>query len=151
MAAGIDMLHVPLAGSNEVLAAVVANQVQVSFSTPGPAKQFITSGRVKLLATVPPKRDPSNPDTPTLAEALPGFEPIADWFGFFGPAKLPPAIVNVINAEVVKAVNAPDNRTRFTNASLLVVGSTPEEFAETMKREYPVYAKIVKLANVPMQ
>ena len=149
--AGIDMLHVPLAGSNEVLAAVVSDQVQLSFSSPGSVAQHLPSGRVKLLAVVPPRRFPGTPNVPTLAESLPGYEPVTDWFGFFGPAGLPQPIVARLHGEIVKGLNMPDVRAKLENAAQIVVASTPEEMAALMKREAPLYARIVKAANIPAQ
>lgn len=150
MVAGIDMLHVPLAGSNEVLAAVVADQVQLSFSSPGTVQQYTASGKLKLLAVVPPRRFPGAPNVPTLAEALPGYEPVTDWFGFLGPAGLAQPVVARLNQEIVRGLNAPDVRSKLENAAQIVVGSTPEEMAALMKREAPIYQKIVRTANIPV-
>ena len=151
MTAGIDMLHVPYQGSNEVLNALLANQVQVSFTSPGSVAQYLPSGRVKLLAILPGQRFPGTPNTPTLAEALPGYESVTDWFGFFGPANLAQAVVARLHGEIVKGLNAPDVRSKLETQTMLVVGSTPEEFAALMKRETPIFARVVKATNIPMQ
>ena len=149
--AGVDMLHVPLAGSNEVLAAVVADHVQLSFSSPGSAGPHLPSGKLKLLAVVPPRRFPGTPNVPPLAEALPGYEPVTDWFGFFGPAGLPQPVVARLHGEIVRGLNAPDVRAKLENAVQIVVGSTPDEMAALMKREAPIYQRIIKTANIPAQ
>jgi tripartite-type tricarboxylate transporter receptor subunit TctC len=151
MAAGIDMLHVPLAGSNEVLQAVVADQVQLSFSAPGTVQQYLPTGRLKLLAVVPPKRFSGTPNVPTLAESLPGYTPVTDWFGYFGPAGLPRPIVARLNGEIVKSLSMPDVRAKLENATMIINASSPEELAALMKTEAPIYARIVKAANIPMQ
>ncbi|OGA28096.1 MAG: hypothetical protein A3I01_18095 [Betaproteobacteria bacterium RIFCSPLOWO2_02_FULL_65_24] len=151
MTAGVDMLHVPLAGSNQVLNAVLAGHVQLSFSSPGSVGPYLSSGKLKLLAVVPPKRFPGTPNVPTLAESLPGYDPVTDWFGYFGPAGLPQPIVSRVNAEIVKALNAPDVRAKLNSATQLVIASSPEELAAMMKRESQIYARIVKAANIPAQ
>jgi tripartite-type tricarboxylate transporter receptor subunit TctC len=151
MTAGIDMLHVPLAGSNEVLNAVLGGHIQLSFSSPATVQPHLASGKLKLLAVVPPKRFPGAPDVPTLAESLPGYDPVTDWFGYFGPAGLPRPVVSRVNGEIVKALNAPDVRAKLNGASQLVIASSPEEMAAMMKREAQIYAKIVKAANIPLQ
>jgi tripartite-type tricarboxylate transporter receptor subunit TctC len=151
LAAGIDMLHVPLAGSNEVLAGVLANHVQVSFSSPGNAKSHLASGRLKLLSVITPKRDPGNPDVPTLAEALPGYSPMADWFAFFGPGGLPNQVVTRLNTEVVKALNVAEAKAKLEGASQLIIASSSAELADTLKREAAAYASIIKAAKIPIQ
>jgi tripartite-type tricarboxylate transporter receptor subunit TctC len=148
--AGIDMLHVPLAGSNEVLTAVLTDQVQLAFSSPGTVQQYTASGKVKLLAVVTPRRFPGTPNVPTLAESLPGYEPVTDWFGYFGPAGLSQPVVARLHGEIVKGLNAPDVRAKLENATQIVVASTPEEMASLMKREAPIYQKIIKTANIPV-
>lgn len=148
MAAGIDMLHVPFPGSNEVLTAILANQIQLSFTPPGAVLQYLPSGRLKLLAVAMPQRHAALPNVPTLAESLPGYESITDFFAFFGPAGLPRPIVLRLSGEIVKALNAPDVRAKLEAQSLLVVGSSPEELAALMKNESLVYAKVVKAVGI---
>jgi tripartite-type tricarboxylate transporter receptor subunit TctC len=151
MTAAIDMLHVPYGGSNELLNALLANQVQVGFSTPGTVAPHQASGKLKLLATIPGQRFPGTPNTPTLAEALPSYESVTDWFGFLGPANLAVPIVARLHSEFVKALNAPDVRSKLETMSMLIMASTPDELAALMKREAPIYARVVKVANIPMQ
>jgi len=151
MTAGIDMLHVPYQGSNEALNALLAGQVQVSFTSPGSIAQYLPSGKVKLLAILPGQRFPGTPNTPTLAEALPGYQSVTDWFGFFGPAHLAQPIVARLHGEIVKALNAPEVRSKLETQTMLVIASTPEEFAALMKREAPIFARVVKATNIPMQ
>ena len=82
---------------------------------------------------------------------LPGYEPVTDWFGFLGPANLPQAIVGRLHSEIVKGLNAPDVKAKLENAAQIVVASTPEEMAALMRRETPIYARIVKAASIPAQ
>jgi tripartite-type tricarboxylate transporter receptor subunit TctC len=149
MAAGIDMQHVPFKGSNEVQSAVLANQVQLIFTSPANVRQYADKARpIALLAS---KRDPAQPDLPTMSEALPGYEPITDWFSFLGPANLPRPILGRLNAEVNKGLNAPESKAKLDNLNYYVVGGSSEDFSALMKREYPLFAKAVKAAKIPMQ
>ncbi len=148
MAAGIDMVHVPFSGSNELVTAIVAGTVQMTFIVPGAVRQFIQAGKVRLIAMTTPKRYDPYPDVPTIAEQLPGYESIVDWFAFFGPAGLPRPIVTRLNGEIVKALGLPDVRSTLDSQSLQVIASSPEELADTIRRELPIYAKAVKAAGI---
>ena len=148
MVAGIDLIHVPYPGSNEVVTGVVTDTVQLTFSTPASIQQYTASGKVKLLALTMPKRVPTMPNIPTLDELVPGFFSTIDWFGFFGPAGLPAPIVARLNTEFGKALNHPDIRGKFEAQSVQIIGGTPEEFAAVMKSEFAIYAKVAKAAGI---
>ena len=147
-AAGIDMVHVPFSGSNELVAAILANTVQMTFIVPGNVRAHIDSGRLRLLAMTTPKRYAVLPNVPTVVEELPGYEPIVDWFAFFGPAGLARPIVSRLNGEIVKSLQLADVRAALDKQSLIVIASTPEELAEQIKRELPIYARAVKAAGI---
>ena len=151
LATGIDMLHVPFKGSNEIVAAILSGQVQMQFSSPGATRAYVSAGKMKLLAILGSKRFPGTPDLPTLPEALPGYEAVADWFGFFGPAALPAPILTRVHAEMVRGLNSPEVRAEFDKLTYIVIANTPEEFAALMKREYQIYARVIKSVNIPMQ
>lgn len=148
MVTGIDLIHVPYPGSNEVVTAVVTNTVQMAFSTPASVQQHVAAGRVKLLALSYPRRTDILPNVPTLDELVPGYTSTVDWFGFFGPANLPQPIVARLNAEINKALNAPDIKGKFESQSVQIIGGTPEEFAAVMKAEFAVYARVAKAAGI---
>ncbi|MFM9969080.1 MAG: Bug family tripartite tricarboxylate transporter substrate binding protein [Burkholderiales bacterium] len=148
MAAGIDMIHVPFGGSNELVTAVLSGTVPLTFITPGTVRPLIQAGKIRHIAMATPKRVPSLPNIPTVAEELPTYESIVDWFAFFGPGNLPRPIVNRLNAEMVKALNLPEVRSALEGQSLLVIGSTPDELAAQMKSDYAVYARVVKAAGI---
>jgi tripartite-type tricarboxylate transporter receptor subunit TctC len=148
MVTGIDLIHVPYPGSNEVVTAVVTNTVQMAFSTPASVQQHVAAGRVKLLALSYPRRTDIVPNVPTLDELVPGYTSTVDWFGFFGPANLPQPIVARLNAEINKALNAPDIKGKFESQSVQIIGGTPEEFAAVMKAEFAVYARVAKAAGI---
>jgi tripartite-type tricarboxylate transporter receptor subunit TctC len=148
IAAGVDMVHVPYGGSNELMTAIVSGQLQMTFFATGAVRQHVQAGRVKLLAVTTPRRYAALPDLPTIAEELPGYESIIDWFAFFGPAGLARPIVTQLNGEIVKALHTPEVRARLDAQTLLVIASSPEELAELMKAEALIYAKVVKAAGI---
>jgi tripartite-type tricarboxylate transporter receptor subunit TctC len=148
MAAGIDIVHVPYSGSNELMNAIVGGQLQMTFFAPGALKQHIAAGKVRLLAVTTAKRVSELPDVPALVESLPDYEPFADWFAFFGPAGLAPAVVSRLNREIAKALEMADVRARLGANSLQVIASSPEELAETIRNDSKIFAKAVKAAGI---
>ena len=81
---------------------------------------------------------------PTIAEAgVPGYDANA-WFGVFAPAGTPQAVVNRLNAEIVKIVKLPEMRDRFLALGAEPVGSTPAEFGAFFRNEVAKWAKVVK-------
>jgi tripartite-type tricarboxylate transporter receptor subunit TctC len=148
-ATGVQMLHVPFKGSNEVQSALVTGQVQLIFTSPGNVRQYADKARV--IAILGPKRLAAMPDMPTLAEALPRYEPVTDWFGFLAPANLPQPVLSRLNAELVKGLNAPAVRAKLDNLNYIVIAGPAEEFAALMKREFPVYGRVIAAAKIPKE
>jgi tripartite-type tricarboxylate transporter receptor subunit TctC len=97
------------------------------------------------------KRHPLLPDVPTVAESgYPGFEALS-WQGLFAPAGTPKEIVAKLNAELVKALNAPDMQEYFAKQGFVVGGNSPAEFRAFVAKEIPKWARIIKEAKVTLQ
>jgi len=149
--AGIDAVHVPYKGGGPALAELVAGQVQALFSLALAATPQIKAGRARGLAITSGKRSPVAPELPTVAElGFPGFE-VVGWFGWLAPAGTPAAIVNRLNAEIVKALKTADVRERLLSQSTEPVGNTPKEFAAFVKSERDKWAQVIRRAGVRME
>jgi len=146
--AGIQIVHVPYKGTGPALADVVAGRIEMSFNALSTVRPQSSTGKVKILAVAEKQRYSGLPGTPTVSEQLPGFEKPQSWFGFFGPAGLPRPISLRLNAEIMKAVNAPDVRPKLDESALFVIGGSPEDFAALMKRGFEIYGKVVKAAGL---
>ena len=107
------------------------------------AAPLIASGKLKLLAVVGSKRNGKFPQTPALAEAVPGFESPSSWTGIFGPAALPMPLARRISSEFAKATNDPETKEKLINAGNEPVASTPEQFAEAITKEIALVRRIV--------
>jgi len=125
--ADIRMTHVPYKGAGPALLDVIAGTAQLMITSPIAAGAHMTSGRVRALATTGAQRNPGLPALPTIAETIPGYDISQSW-GITAPAGTPPAIVKLLHAEIVKALNLPDTRERITGTGAVPVGDTPEEF-----------------------
>ena len=148
--AGIDVVHVPYKGGGPALAEVLAGQVQALFSLALAATQQVKAGKVRALAISSGKRSVVAPDLPTVAEAgFPGYE-VVGWFGWLAPAKTPRPIVARLNAEIVKALKAPDVRERLLSQSTEPVGNSQQQFSAFLKSERDKWAGVIKRAGIRM-
>jgi len=140
---GVQMNNVPYKGGAPAVVAVISNESQLVLTLYSSLKGPIDAGKLKPLGITGSKRDPQIPNIPTLAETgLPGYE-VEFWVGVFAPARTPPAMVQALNREIVRILNLPDVKERFTSNGYEVVGSTPDQFAERVKRDTEKYRKII--------
>jgi tripartite-type tricarboxylate transporter receptor subunit TctC len=139
------MLHIPYKGMGPAITDLMAGQVTMTFGTSASVIPHTKAGRLRALATTGAKRSPALPDLPTVAEAaaLPGYE-ASLWYGFVGPAKLPPEIVNRLHAAIVSAVQLPDTRERLTSQGVDPQHNTPEEFTKQIANDVSRWAKVVQ-------
>lgn len=146
--AGTKMLHVPYKGSGPGLIDLISGQLQVYFANLTAGLPHMRSNRVRALAVTGPVRTPLLPALPTVAEAgLPGYA-VTGYFGVLVPAGTPPAIIARLNAEIVKAVRAPDVQASLAAEGAEAVGGSPEEFGAFLKSEITRWAAAVKTAGL---
>lgn len=147
-AAGVDLVHVPYKGAGPATNDLLAGQIQVMFAPMVAVMPHVKAGRLKALAVTSGKRSPAVPDLPTLAESgLKDFA-IVSWFGFFVPAATPPAVVDKLHQETVKALKSPETIERFAKEGAEPAGNTPAEFAAYVQQESARYAKVLKDNNI---
>ena len=141
--AGIKLNHVPYKGTGPALTDTIAGQTDLYFSTTAAALPHVKSGRLRALAVTTPKRLPFAPDIPTVAESgVPGYETI-QWHGLIGPKGLPSPIVARINGEVAKLLELKETAEQLQNDGVSPAGGTPEQFLATIKKEIPIWRKVV--------
>lgn len=141
--AGVKAEHIPYKGAGPAMADLIADQYHFNFSGLQGSQVQVRAGRLRAIAVTTPQRLPSNPELPTVAEALPGFE-VVGWYGVIGPANMPPPLVKRLHEELVKALNLPDVRARIEGDGSQPVGSSPEEFRRFMHADLDKWAKLVK-------
>jgi len=140
---GTDMLHVPYKGVTPAMIDAVAGQVQMLISVIPAVLPTIKSGRLRALGVTSAKRTALVPDVPTIAETVPGYEFIG-WYSLFAPAKTPPGVINKLNAEIVKSLNTPEFRERFTALGAEPATSTPQALAAYLREQTEKMRKAVK-------
>jgi len=121
----------------------VSNQTQVLFSAGTQTLPHVKAGKLRLLGVTEAKRSPLLPDAPTVAETLPGYE-IGVWYGAFGPANMPAALVTKLNDEINKALAQPEVRTRMDSMGVEIVKGTPQQFATVLRSDADRYGKVIR-------
>jgi tripartite-type tricarboxylate transporter receptor subunit TctC len=142
--AGVDMVHVPFKGSALSVNAMLAGEVQVMLNGTVNGLPLAKSGKLRALAVTGAKRSPLAPELPTVAESgLPGYE-MSGWFGTVAPAGTPAAVIARLNAEYVRALHAPEVRTRLEGFGLDIVGDSPEDMARRMREDGRRLARVIR-------
>jgi tripartite-type tricarboxylate transporter receptor subunit TctC len=144
---GIDVVHVPYKGIPEALSETMAGRVQFFISPYASAINLVKEGRAKAIAVTGTTRMPDLPDVPTVAEAVPGYKWVF-WYGLLAPARTPKPILDQLNAEIAKALKAPDVKQRFGPLGIEPVTSTGEEFDKLIAEEIASFTKIARAANI---
>jgi tripartite-type tricarboxylate transporter receptor subunit TctC len=141
---GITMSHVPYKGMSLAVSDLMGGQVSMTFGTSLSVIPQVRTGRLRALASTGAQRSPALPDLPTVAESgVAGYE-AGLWYGFVGPAKLPPEIVQRLNAEIAAVLAQPDSREKLTSQGLDTRSSTPDEFARLLAADITRWATIVQ-------
>lgn len=151
-AAGIEMEMIPYAGIPPAIADLVSGRTQFMSLGLVAAQAQIKGGKVRPLAVLDPERNRLLPGVPSIAEA--GFPGVTagTWFGLLMPAGTPPAIVQRVNAEIVKATQSPDVLAKFEAMGVAPVKPhTPEQFGAFLKEEVARWAQVIRDAGVKIE
>jgi tripartite-type tricarboxylate transporter receptor subunit TctC len=143
--------HIPYRGAGPALNDTVAGQVLMIFDNLPSALPFIKDNRLVPIVVAAPQRLAVLPNVPTFKEV--GLEPVnrMAYYGIYGPKGLPKDVVDKINAGVRKALEDPAVRKRIEDTGSVVLGNTPEQFAQQMKDELAVYKKVVETAKLKLE
>jgi tripartite-type tricarboxylate transporter receptor subunit TctC len=141
--AGVDLIHIPYKGSGPALVDVLSGQVPMQFDNLPSSIEHVKAGRLRALGVTTAQRVPNLPDVPAIAETLPGYETYS-WNALFAPAGTPKEIVAKLHDAGVEALKDPGVKQKLTDATAVIVGSTPEELGEHVKKELAKWAPIVK-------
>jgi len=149
--AGVDLLHVPYSGGGPALISLIAGETDIAFDTAASILPQVRAGRIRALAIARASRLAEYPNIPTFAEAgLPAYEANA-WYSMHAPAGTPPAIIQKINAELVKAMAAPDMIEKLRQLGSDPGGDTPEHFGAFVRAELDKYAKLIKKSGIKVE
>ena len=147
---GIEWGYVPYKGGAQAITDLIGGQVDVMFNGMVATYPHVKAGKIKLIAISSAKRNAQMPDTPTVAESLPGFL-TGSFQGLLAPAGTPKAVVDKLHAEVQRIAALPDVRERLATLGAEPSGLTPADFGNWLKAEIPGMAKIVKDEKITVE
>ncbi|MEQ1773530.1 MAG: tripartite tricarboxylate transporter substrate binding protein [Burkholderiales bacterium] len=147
-AAQIDVVHIPYKGVPEALTDTIGGRVQFVMAPLGSSVSLVREGRLRGLAVSTAKRVSVHPDIPTIAETgYPGFR-WDSWGGVFAPAKVPRAIINKLNRDIVRILNEPDIQQRMNGLGMESMPSSPEQLDKFVADQIAVVMQLAKKAGI---
>jgi tripartite-type tricarboxylate transporter receptor subunit TctC len=145
---GVRIVHAPYRGAPLAITALFSGEVSIVFDNVAPALPHIRSGRVRALAVTSATRSSVLPDLPTMSESgVPGYE-VTGWYGVLAPAGTPPGIISKLNADIVRALNTVEVKNRLQNDGAEPIGSTPDEFADHIRKEIQKWADVIQKSGL---
>lgn len=148
--ANVNMLHVPYKGAAPVMTDLLGGQINCTFLNIAALMPHIKSGQVRPIGVSTLKRSALLPEIPAIAETYPGFE-VNSWYGMMAPAKTPANIVNLLQKEIAKILQMPEIIQTLQAVGLSVEGTTPEQYAEQIKRDLSRWQTAVTKAGIQKQ
>jgi tripartite-type tricarboxylate transporter receptor subunit TctC len=145
---GTQFQHIPYKGGAPAAAALAAGDIPLAIVASSSAAPHVKSGRVRILAVTMAKRSPFSPDWPTMQEAGVKDVDASNWTALFAPKATPQAIVDKLNAEVVKILNVPDVKERFAGGGVETIPSSAAELDARTKQDAARFKVIVDKANI---
>jgi tripartite-type tricarboxylate transporter receptor subunit TctC len=145
--AKIRMTQVPYKGSGPLMTAIVSGEVPMSINSMVPAMPHVKAGRIRPLAVTTQQRSRALPDTPALAETVPGYE-VIHWYGMWGPKGLPQEIVTRWNREVARILKTDAMQKFFEREGMEPAGGPPQEFRDRIRKDLEKWKRVVKEAKI---
>jgi len=145
---GTQFQHIPYKGGAPAAAALAAGDIPLAIVASSSAAPHVKSGRVRILAVTMAKRSQFSPDWPTMQEAGVKDVDASNWTALFAPKGTPQAIIDKLNAEVVKILNVPDVKERFAGGGVETIPSSAAELDARTKQDAARFKVIVDKANI---
>jgi len=145
MMTDVKLVHVPYKGLSAAMGDLMGGQVPLMFSSAVAMLPHVKSGRLRVLAMTGAKRSPAIPDIPTVAESgVPGYE-AGSWYGIVAPTGTPRPVIDLLSQQIAAAAKAPDMARHLAADAVVAIGSSPEQFATHIKKEFDrVHAVVSK-------
>jgi tripartite-type tricarboxylate transporter receptor subunit TctC len=141
--AGFKFSYIPYKGATQVATDLVSGQIMVAGDGVSAMLPFITNNQIKLVAITNETRVEQFPNTPTVAETIPGFVANGE-FGFVGPVKMSPEHVRILNKAINEAVLSPEIQERLLGLGLTSISQPPEHFEQVFKTQYERFGSVLR-------
>jgi tripartite-type tricarboxylate transporter receptor subunit TctC len=147
---GFQATHVPYNGGAPAMMDVIGGRVTFMFGALTDSLEQVQGGHVRALGVTSKTRWPGAPSLPAISETLPGFE-ASSWYGVLGPANLPPAVVQKLNATIDQILRQPELKQHIAQMGLVATPLGSAEFGAYIKRNVDMWGGVIKAANIPPQ
>jgi tripartite-type tricarboxylate transporter receptor subunit TctC len=144
--AGVSIEHVPYRGTGPALNDLAARVVDAYYGDPA-TLGLIQGGQARAIAVTSPERWPLLPNTPAAIEAVPGYV-AENWYGLAAPAGTPDALLDAINAQVLRVMAEPDTKRRFDEAGLHPATLPRAEYLAFLRADSEVWGRVVRTGNI---
>jgi tripartite-type tricarboxylate transporter receptor subunit TctC len=144
---GTDLVHVPYRGNAAAYTDLIGGQIQLIFADVASGRQHAQSGALRALGVTAPQRFATLPDSPAIAEAVPGYE-ANGWYGFAAPKNTPRDVIEKLNAAINAGLTDPDMKARFAQLEATPQIFTPKEYGAFLISESERWGKAVKASGV---
>src|SRR5262252_1806050 len=141
MMAGVNLVHVPYRGAGPALVDLLGGQMQVMFASMSSSIEYVRAGKLRALAVTTATQLPTLPDTPTLAESVPGYE-FSFWTGVGAPKNTPTEIVGKLNREINAALADPKMKARLADLGVTALPGSPADFGKFIAEETLKWGKV---------
>ena len=139
---------IPYKGNSLAVSSVIGGETSLVFGGVAQSAPQIKAGRLRAIGVTSLMRTPVMRDVPAIAETgLPGYE-VSTWYGMLAPAATSRAIIDKLNAELVRILALPDVRERLAAEAYELPSDTPDQFAALIKAELAKWAKVVRETGV---
>lgn len=143
---GLDVVHVPYAGSSAAYRELLSGRVPIGAVVLESALEHVKAGKLKVLAVSDTRRNPRYPDFPALEESLPGFG-YDSMFGFIGPRAMDPGIAKALSSDILSVLAVPEVRATLDMQAMSIVASTPDQYAAAIRRDVNHWKDAVKTSG----
>ena len=140
--AGIDLLHVPFRGIAPAMTSLYAGDIDMVFASTVETVPHARQGRIRVLGVGTPQRVPELPDSPAIAELVPGYR-MTNWYGLFGPRGLPPSVVSRLQAELPKVREDPIIKQKTAVIGITMMLTAPDVLRARLEAEVPRWKQLI--------
>lgn len=144
----LELIHIPFKGIAPALMEVAADRVDIAISSVGTASAYLKDNRLLGLAVSSEKRHPNMPNVPTFTEAGFSSYKMMYWFGMMAPAGTPPAIIDRMQKEIVKAVATPKVVEVFSATGVRAISTSPATFTKMVQSETTLWSEVITRAKI---
>lgn len=147
-AANVDITHIPFKGNADIVNNMLGNQISFTWITLLPVIAQVDAGKMTVIGIASNKRSPFYPNVPTLAEQGIKDVEVESWLGFLGPKEMTKETANEINRRLNEVMAMPEVKDKLKSLAMIPVGSTPEVFKETLRKDTAKYTQVIKSTGI---